>query len=107
MSSSQAIENYELLSALTGQMREAAVRGEWEQLISIEHECSKLVASMKQVDAEVKLNESEHQRKIQLINKILADDAEIRVTTQLWMNQLQLLMKSNAQEQRLLNAYGA
>lgn len=106
MNSSQVIANYELLSALTGQMREAAVHGEWDQLVGIEHQCSQLVAAMKPVDAEVKLDEAERQRKIQLINKILADDAEIRNLTQLWMGQLQLSMQSNRQEQRLLQTYG-
>ena len=106
MSASQVITNYELLSVLTGQMREAAVQGEWDQLISIELQRSKLVATMKPVDAEVKLDEAARQRKIQLINKILADDAEIRNHTQVWMGQLQLSMQSNRQEQRLLHAYG-
>lgn len=106
MSSSQVIANYELLSALTGQMREAAAHDEWDQLISLEHQCSKLVATMKPVDAEVKLDEAARQRKIQLINKILADDAEIRNLTQVWMGQLQLGIQSNLQEQRLQRAYG-
>jgi flagellar protein FliT len=106
MNSSQAITNYELLSALTDQMREAAAHGEWDQLINIEHQRSDLVATMKPVDAEVKLDEAARQRKIQLINKIMADDAEIRNLTQAWMGQLQLSMQSNRQEQRLQNAYG-
>lgn len=106
MSTSQAIANYELLSALTEQMREAAALGEWDPLISLEHQCSKLVATMKPIDAEAKLDEAERQRKMQLINKILADDAEIRNLTQDWMGQLQLSIQSNLQEQRLQHAYG-
>jgi len=106
MSSSQVIANYESLSALTGQMREAAMHGEWDQLVSIELQRSQLVANMKPVDAEAKLDEAERQHKIQLINKILADDVEIRNLTQAWMGQLQLSMQSNRQEQRLHQAYG-
>ncbi|MDP1733987.1 MAG: flagellar protein FliT [Sulfuritalea sp.] len=106
MGPAQVIANYELLSALTGQMREAAEQGEWDQLIGIEHQCSTLVASMKPVDAEVKLDDAALERKSQLIAKILADDAEIRNRTQIWMGQLQLTMQSNRQEQLLLHAYG-
>ena len=106
MNSSQVIANYESLSALIGQMREAAMRGEWDQLINIEHQCSELVATMKLFDAEVILDEAARQHKNQLINKILADDAEIRNRVQVWMSQLQLSMQSNRQEQRLLHAYG-
>jgi flagellar protein FliT len=106
MNSSQVIVNYKSLSALIGQMREAAMRGEWDQLINMEHQCSELVATMKLFDAEVILDEAARQHKNQLINKILVDDADIRNRVQVWMSQLQLSMQSNRQEQRLLHAYG-
>ncbi len=102
----QVITNYESLSALTGQMREAAVQGEWDKLVSIEQQCSQQVAAMSPVDSSAKLDESARQRKIQLIRKILADDAEIRNHTEVWMEQLQRIMQSNRQEQRLQQAYG-
>lgn len=106
INSAQVIANYELLSVLTGQMRDAAAHGEWDQLINIEHQCSDLVAAMKPVDIEVKLDEAARLRKVELINKILADNAEIRNCTQGWMEQLQLSMQSNRLEQRLQQAYG-
>ncbi len=106
-SASQVIANYESLSALTGQMREAAVHGEWGQLISIEQQRSELVATMKPIDADAKLDEAARQRKNQLISEVLADDGEIRNLTQAWMGQLQLSMQSNLQELRLLKKYGA
>jgi flagellar protein FliT len=107
MNASQVIANYESLSAMTGQMLEAALRGEWDYLINIEHLCGELVATMKPFDVEVMLDEAARQHKKLLINKILADDAEIRNRAQAWMSQLQLSMQSNRQEQRLLHAYGA
>lgn len=102
----QIISNYESLSALTSQMRDAAVHGEWDQLIGLEQKCSHHVATMKSADASVSLDGSARQRKIQLIRKILADDAEIRNHTEIWMKQLQRIMSSNRQEQRLQQAYG-
>jgi flagellar protein FliT len=105
--SSQAIANYEALSILSGQMRDAAIDGEWDQLIGIEQGCGELVAAMKLIDVEANLNKDERQYKIQLIDKILADDAEVRTHVQAWMGQLELSMQSNRQEQRLLQAYGA
>lgn len=107
MSPSQVVANYESLSALTGQMREAAEHGNWDELISIEQQRSELVAAVKPLDAEVKLDEAARQRKNQLISIILADDAEIRNLTQAWMGQLQLNMQSDIQELRLLKEYGA
>ena len=107
MGSSRAIANYEQLSALTRQMREAAEQGEWDRLISIEHQCSELVITMKAVDAAVTLDDAARHRKDQLIADILADDAEIRKHVQVWMGQLQHNMQSNRQEQLVLKAYGA
>jgi len=105
MSTTQVITNYESLSALTGQMREAAMHNEWDKLVDIEKQCSRQVAIMKPVDATTVLNEAARQRKMQLIKKILADDAEIRNRTETWMGQLQRIMQSNRQEQRLQHAY--
>ena len=107
MSALQVISNYESLSALTGQMRDAAVQGEWDQLTGLEQQCSRHVATMKTADAVAELDESARQRKIQLIKKILADDKEIRNKTEVWMGQLQRIMQSNRQEQLLLHTYGA
>lgn len=106
MSASPIIVNYESLSVLTAQMREAAARGEWDQLADLERQCSRHVATMKPADAAAALDEPSRQRKIQLIKKILADDAEIRNRTEVWMGQLQRIMQSNRQEQRLQHAYG-
>jgi flagellar protein FliT len=102
----EVITNYESLSSITGQMRDAAVHGEWSQLIVLEQQCSRHVATMKPVDATAKLDEPSRQRKIELIKKILADDAEIRSRTEMWTGQLQRIMQSNRQEQRLQQAYG-
>jgi flagellar protein FliT len=106
MSESQDITNYESLSAITGRMRDAALQGEWEQLVGLEQQCSRQVATMKAADSSAALNESSRQQKIQLIKKILSDDREIRNRTEVWMEQLQRIMHSTRQEQRLQQAYG-
>lgn len=107
MTTHQVIENYESLSALTNQMRSAAEQGEWDALVELEQQCSRKIAEMKPIDASVALDERSRQLKIQLIKKILANDAEIRNRTQAWMGQLQHILQSNRQEQRLQRAYGS
>lgn len=106
MNASQVIVNYESLSALTAQMRDAAAQGEWDALVGLEQQCSRQVAAMRPLDTVTALDEPSRQRKIQLIKKILADDADIRNRTESWMAQLQRVMQSNRQEQRLSQAYG-
>lgn len=107
MNSRQVIENYESLSALTNLMRDAAEQGEWEELVQLEQQCSRKIAEMKPADDAVALDEGTRQIKIQLIKRILANDAEIRNRTQAWMGQLQHILQSNRQEQRLQRAYGS
>ncbi|MDP2762185.1 MAG: flagellar protein FliT [Sideroxyarcus sp.] len=106
MGSHQVIANYESLSTLTALMREAAVRGEWDQLIDLEQQCRQYVAAMKQADVSATLDEPSRQRKVQIIKKILENDADIRSRTVAWMGQLQRAMQSNRQEQRLQQTYG-
>lgn len=99
------IENYEYLSALTGQMREAAVHDNWDHLVELEKQCSQRVESMKALDASVPLDENARLRKVALIRKILADDAEIRNRADPWMAQLQHVIQSTWQERRLQETY--
>ena len=99
------IENYEFLSSITGKMREAATQGEWDHLVELEKQCSQRVESMKASDASPPLDEGTRQRKVELIKKILANDAEIRNQTEPWMAELQRIMKGAAQERRVLQAY--
>lgn len=101
------IDNYHSLSTLTSKMLVAATQGEWDQLIDLEQQCSRQVAKIRLVDDEPPLDEPSRQRKIQLIRKILADDAQIRNRTEAWMGQLNNIMQSNKQEQRLNKTYGA
>ena len=107
MGSHQVITHYESLSTLTEQMHEAAVRGEWDQLIDLEQQCRQKIAAIMPLDAASTLDESSRQHKARLIKKILSHDADIRSRTQAWMGQLQNIMQSNRQEQRLQQAYGA
>lgn len=106
MDSHQVITHYESLYTLTEQMHEAAVRGEWDQLIDLEQKCREEVAAIQPLDEKITLDEQARQYKAQLIKKILAQDADIRSRTQAWMGQLQNIIQSTRQERRLLQAYG-
>jgi flagellar protein FliT len=100
---STTLNDYEFLATLTGQMRSAADRGEWNSLISLEQQLNLRVAGMALADEPP--DETSRLRIVQLLRKILADDAEIRSNTQNWMRQLKDIMQSNQQEQRLNRAY--
>lgn len=101
---SLVIEDYQQLSAITGQMRTAAADGEWDRLISLEQECRRKVEELKPRDG-ILSDTAERAQKIALIKKILADDADIRSRTESWMRQLERIMQSTRSEQRLQDTY--
>ena len=98
------IANYQLLSGITEQMRQAAAQGEWDKLVELEQQCSKHVATMKQLDL-APVDEGIRLQKVALITKILADDAAIRDQTLPWMAKLQNMMQGTRSEQRVKQAY--
>jgi flagellar protein FliT len=98
------LEDYQRLSGITGQMREAAASGEWDRLITLEQECHRKVEEIKPRDV-IPSNPNERAQKLALLKKILADDADIRSRTEGWMEQLQRIMKSPLSEQRLQQTY--
>lgn len=100
------LEDYQRLSGITGQMRDAAEEGEWDRLVLLEQECKRKVEEIKPRDA-IPTSPTERQQKIALLKKILADDAEIRNRTEGWMEQLQRIMQSTRSEQHLQQAYSA
>ncbi|MBA3023915.1 MAG: flagellar protein FliT [Gammaproteobacteria bacterium] len=98
------VEEYQQLSVITGQMREAADAGEWDQLVALEKRCAQQVAEIKPHDV-VPSDEQSRQQKAALIRKMLADDKAIRARTEPWMRQLEKIMQSTRSEQRLQQAY--
>lgn len=100
------IEQYESLASITGKMREAAAQGDWDLLVELEKQSSARVEEMKILDLSP-IDEATRLRKVALIKRILADDAQIRSYTEPWMAQLQRIMNSARSEARLQQAYSA
>jgi flagellar protein FliT len=98
------IEDYQRLSSITEQMREAAAGGDWDRLVLLEKECKRKVEDIKPRDV-IPSNPDERAQKLALLKKILADDADIRSRTESWMEQLQRIMQSPRSELRLQQTY--
>lgn len=99
----EIIAIYEDILAITGQMLKAARNADWERLIILENECRGLTKKLIINDNNKILNNKLRQRKQEIIQQILADDAEIRSLTQPWMVQLQNIL-SNPIHKRCLQA---
>jgi flagellar protein FliT len=101
------LDIYGSLATVTGQMVDAAKRSDWDRLISLEHDCRSLIESLKRSDAGAKTGAAYAQRKIALIRKVLADDAEVRKFTEPWMTRLEAYLGGARQERKLQRTYEA
>jgi flagellar protein FliT len=100
---------YEAMSAITGAMLVAARAGEWDALAAlVESRCAAHVQTLREQGQESQqpLPGTERAQKIKIIQKILADDLEIRTLTKVQMAQLSTLMNSANTERKLSEAYG-
>ncbi len=97
---------YEEISDITGQMLDAARASDWDRLTQLEAQCSSRVEILRRDPGRQVLDAGSRQTKVRLINKILADDREIRNLTEPWMQRLSVMMNSGETERRLNQAYG-
>ena len=98
---------YESMSAISAQMVEAASACDWERLVALEKDCAGLPRHLEPNGEPIPLSDAEKTRKIALIHRILADDAEVRRHTQPWMEQVKRFLGDGARERTMRRAYGA
>lgn len=102
------IETYQEMCALSAQMVTAAQSQDWDALVDLEKKVSRLRDVLMTVDdASAVLPPAEIERKRQLIQQILEDDAEVRRHTEPWMEQVRQFLGGTAKRQQVARAYGA
>lgn len=106
MSSHEVMSVYEEVSLITGRMLDAARNSDWDELVSLEKQCSVCIDVLRARDSHDLLPEPERHRKVNVIRKILDDDRQIRDIVTPWMTHLSALINSSGTERRLNRAYG-
>ncbi|MDP3844613.1 MAG: flagellar protein FliT [Oxalobacteraceae bacterium] len=107
MNSDEVLSLYASVADITDQMLSAARAGDWDSVCTLETRCARHVATLKSGESPVALSGAARERKVAMIQKILADDREIRNIAQPWMANLSALMNSAGTEQKLSRAYRA
>lgn len=100
------IDIYEEMTSLSASMVDAAQRNDWDRLIGLERSVTELRARLNDEDNN-RLSESDRERKAALIQRILADDAEIRRHTEPWMEQVRQFLGGTRKKRQVALAYGA
>ncbi|HEU4851114.1 MAG TPA: flagellar protein FliT [Telluria sp.] len=106
MNSTEVLSLYESVSDLTGKMVAAARSRDWESLVELESSCASRIAALKAGEPP-SLSGETRDRKVRIINTILANDREIRDLTTPWMAELANLINNAGSQRRLTKAYGA
>jgi flagellar protein FliT len=99
------MRTYETLAYKSAAMLDAARRSDWDAVISIEQECSELIAHLKSAVDGVPSDPKERHRKTQLIRRMLIEDAEIRDLAQPQLANLARMIQVTGKQKRVENAY--
>lgn len=105
MQGDDIIENYEALSRITGNMLLAAENGDWDSLVKLEQNCRAMVGHLVTQAEHRRLSPSEQQRRVDVIRKILADDARIRELTAPRLSSLLDLLHGTGKAKNLARTY--
>lgn len=102
-----ALALYESMSELSSRMVTAARENDWNTLVSLENQVASLRDRLPANDPSTQLNAAERSRKLSLVKRILADDAEVRRHTEPWMEQVQRFLRSGRRTGPAGGNYGA
>ncbi len=91
---SQLLEHYEAIARASQLMLDAARQADWDEVGRVEGRCRRLISALNAASANSPLRPLDNRRRMELLQRILADDAEIRDRTDPWLKQLERLISS-------------
>ena len=103
----QIVERYRRMADASRRMLLAARGDDWSEVCNVEKECAQLIGELSTMGDLAPTDPALRQQKLDLMRRVLADDAEIRVLSQPWLARLDAMMRTPATAQRLHRAYGA
>ena len=103
----EILKAYEQLSDVTGRMRTAACREDWDDVVSLETQCAALYTRLAAIESGIAGDADYQRRKSELICKLLDDDAEIREKVSGQLTRIWQMIDGRPHVARLNAAYGA
>ena len=90
--STTLLQYYEAIERASQDMLEAARNGNWDAVVKLEGACALLITQLKHAAANQKLATEELQLKSRIMQRILVNDAEVRVLAEPWLEGLDHLL---------------
>jgi flagellar protein FliT len=88
------LERYEAIADASQRMLDAARAADWDEVARMEERCRLLIAALKAASLQQSLPPADNRRRMDLLRRILADDAEIRGRADPWLKQFERLISS-------------
>ncbi|HEX6363416.1 MAG TPA: flagellar protein FliT [Albitalea sp.] len=79
---------YEAIERASADMLEAARAGNWDHVVKLEGACALLISQLKHAAMQQALGPEEAQLKSRIMQRILLNDAEIRLLAEPWLEDL-------------------
>ena len=83
---------YEAIEQASADMLSAARSGNWDEVVKLEGACVLLISQLKHAASRQQLAPDEAQLKTRIMQRILLNDAEIRVLAEPWLEDLDRLL---------------
>ena len=85
---SALLNYYQAIERASQDMLEAARHGNWDEVLKLESACALLISQLKHSAATSALGQDEAQFKSRIMQRILVNDAEIRILAEPWLDEL-------------------
>jgi len=97
---------YESLALASARLLQGARERDADAMERAQAECGALIGMLRELGDGHALSPGADQRKMQVLRRLLADDAEIRDLTQPWLKTLESMLGGSTARRRLDSAYG-
>ena len=87
---------YEAIERASHDMLCAARGGNWDEVVKLEGACAVLISQLKHAANSQDLGSTEAQLKSRIMQRILLNDAEIRVLAEPWLDDLDRIMAAQS-----------
>ena len=83
---------YEAIEKASADMLDAARAGDWDQVVKLEGACVLLISQLKQAARDTPVAQDEARIKSRIMQRILVNDADIRLLAEPWLEDIDNLM---------------
>ena len=106
------VEQYRRMATISERMLAAATADDWDRVCEAEKECARVIEELSTIGDLSPADPVLRRQKLELMQRVLADDAAIRLLTQPpltapWLKKLDTMLRSPDNAARLGRVYGS